>query len=110
MKIINIIICILLVCCISSTIPCYSKNIEKSIPVTEFDKDVQMALKLLHKDLYSLIKMHDKNMQLISQDITHILEELKSSKEKIKIMEIRLELLENQGINSLQMKIELPEK
>lgn len=94
MKIIKIIICILvLLCLISSTKPCIAKQyIEKSVPVTEFDKDVQQALKLLHKDLYSLVEMHDKNMGFISRDINYLLRELDSIEKELDDLKIRLDL------------------
>lgn len=102
MKSIKIIICIvILLGCVNFTTNCFSQDIKKSIPVTEFDKDVQEALKLLHKDLYDLVKMHDQNMILLSRDINYILKEIKTFKKEIESLKIRVDLLEdpNKGVD-----------
>ena len=87
--------------CIFQPRCCFSQNIEKSVPISDFDKDAQEALKLLLRDLYSLGDMHDKNMMTISKDVNAIIKKIKELKERMDVLEIKMELLREKNRKKL---------
>ena len=56
---------------------------------------------MLHRDLYSLGDMHDKNMMTISKDVNAIIKKIKELKERMDVLEIKMELLREKNRKKL---------
>lgn len=65
-------------------------------PESEYDKNVNQAIIIMFKDLYSLGDRHDKNMVLIGKDVDIILNRIRKLQDHIDVLEIRLDLLDGE--------------
>lgn len=65
------------------------------VPESDFDKDVHTAIKIMFKELSTLMFIHDKNMIKIGSDVDTIFKKLETINNRLIRLELRIIELEN---------------